>query len=339
MKVPIINQDSPSGDYIPPSTFPIGPFTKYPGNPILTPDPNVEFECAYLYNATAIVVSNRVFLLYRAQNRAKTSSIGIAWSDDGIHFEKFNRPILSPTEWYENGGGVEDPRIVRDPESKKFIMTYTAYDRYKARLCIATSEDLFTWKKYPPFISSNWHDITYNSFGEQSIRQEWTKSGAIFTERNQDGKYYMIWGDSELYLAESPDLIHWNLPSYSLINNRFAKLGVFPHESKLIESGPAPIKMSNGQYILIYNASTIGDGHLPRETYSISQMLIDYNKIKQGPIARLENPIIVPEANNENQGQVNKVVFCEGLVQFKNQWLLYYGQGDSELGVAIAPIT
>jgi predicted GH43/DUF377 family glycosyl hydrolase len=42
------------------------------------------------------------------------------------------------------------------------------------------------------------------------------------------------------------------------------------------------------------------------------------------------------EAENEHKGQVNEVVFCEGMVQFKGQWLLYYGQGDSELGVAVA---
>ncbi|EGW34094.1 uncharacterized protein SPAPADRAFT_59516 [Spathaspora passalidarum NRRL Y-27907] len=339
MLVPIISRDTPSGeDYTPPSTFPIGPFTKHPANPILTPDPNIEFESAYLYNATAIVVDNKVFLLYRAQNSAKTSSIGIAWSEDGVHFEKFKRPILSPTEWYEMGGGVEDPRIVRDPETKLFIMTYTGYDRYRARLCVAVSEDLFTWKKYPPFISAEWHDIEVTSYGERNIRPEWTKSGAVFTERNKNGKYYMIWGDSELHLAESDDLIHWALPSYSLIHNTFAK-SVFPHESRLIESGPAPIKMKSGQYIFIYNASTTGDGHLERDTYSISQMLIDYDKIVDGPVARLEKPVIVPEANNEKNGQVNKVVFCEGLVQFHNQWFLYYGQGDSELGVATAPVT
>lgn len=49
--------------------------------------------------------------------------------------------------------------------------------------------------------------------------------------------------------------------------------------------------------------------------------------------------MLKPQLLNEVEGQVNKVVFCEGIVQFKGHWFLYYGQGDSELGVAIAKVT
>ena len=31
-----------------------------------------------------------------------------------------------------------------------------------------------------------------------------------------------------------------------------------------------------------------------------------------------------------------QVVFAEGLVQFKGQWYLYFGQADSTIGVAMA---
>lgn len=56
-------------------------------------------------------------------------------------------------------------------------------------------------------------------------------------------------------------------------------------------------------------------------------MLIDYNNIHQGPLARMEHPVLKPELANEKEGQVNQVVFCEGLVQFKGSWYLYFGQG------------
>ena len=49
-------------------------------------------------------------------------------------------------------------------------------------------------------------------------------------------------------------------------------------------------------------------------------MLVDYNDIRKGPVARLEQPVLKPELANEREGQVNQVVFCEGLVQFKGQW-------------------
>lgn len=96
MMIPIINKNSVDGCryYRPPETFPIGPFHRYEKNPIMKPDPNVEWESHYLYNATAIVVDNKVFMLYRAQNKEKVSSIGIAWSNDGVHFIKHKNQSL-----------------------------------------------------------------------------------------------------------------------------------------------------------------------------------------------------------------------------------------------------
>lgn len=339
MHLPTIDRDSKEGDtnYKAPKAFPIGPFTRYENNPILKPNPNLEFESGYLYNATAIVIDNQVFLLYRAQNKARESSIGIAWSDDGFKFKKYHKPILRASEPWELGGGLEDPRIVRDPVSKLFIVTYTAYDFNLARLCVATSEDLFHWTKYPLFIPNNWQDLTIGWDGKNSIRNGWLKSGAIFNQKNRDHLYYMIFGDSHLHLAESKDLINWSVTGGLFNPSKFAE-PLFPHESRLIESGPAPIKLNNGknQWVFFYNASTNGGHGLERDSYTLSQMLIDYDDIKNGPIARLEAPFLKPQAKNEVEGQVNKVVFCEGIVQFKGKWLLYYGQGDSELGVAFA---
>lgn len=122
-----INRNTPlnTADYTPP-IFPIVPFNKYQNNPILTPNPANNFESAYLYNPTAIVLNETIFLLYRAQNSSKTSTIGLAWSTDGTSFTRLNRPIIYPTEPWERIGGCEDPRIVR--VNGTFYVTYTAYD-------------------------------------------------------------------------------------------------------------------------------------------------------------------------------------------------------------------
>jgi hypothetical protein len=88
-----ITEDTVEGDsnYSAP-IFPIVPFQKYAGNPILTPNPANNWESAYLYNPTAIVLNDTIFLLYRAQNESKTSSIGLAWSTDGVNFTRLNEP-------------------------------------------------------------------------------------------------------------------------------------------------------------------------------------------------------------------------------------------------------
>ncbi len=87
--------------------YPILPFNKFAGNPILTPNPKVNFESAFLFNPTAIVLNETIFLLYRAQNSSKTSSIGLAWSTDGTNFTRLDRPIIYATEPWEHIGGTE----------------------------------------------------------------------------------------------------------------------------------------------------------------------------------------------------------------------------------------
>lgn len=159
-------------NYIEP-IFPILPFIKYHNNPILTPNPSNKWESAYVYNPTAIVLNSTVFLLYRAQDPARTSSIGLAWSTDGYNFTRLNDPILSPTEPWEAGGGTEDPRIVR--VNGTFYLTYTGYDLNTPQLCIATSEDLLHWTKYPPTFPG-FEDVSLSEEGEHILRVNHTKS-------------------------------------------------------------------------------------------------------------------------------------------------------------------
>src|SRR5690242_13197553 len=165
-------------------TFPLGPFTKYAGNPILRPDPSHDWESAYLFNPAAIVVGSQVALLYRAQNAARVSSIGLAFSSDGLHFTRGADPVLVPTESYESQG-VEDPRVVR--VGKTYYMTYTAYDGTSALLALATSTDLVKWKK---------RGVIFPDFRDPLAGgKPWNKSGAILSTPI-NGQYWMYFGDS-----------------------------------------------------------------------------------------------------------------------------------------------
>lgn len=321
-------QDDPN--YKLPS-FPIGPFIKYKNNPILVPNKTNKFESGYLYNPAALVVDSKIFLFYRAQDEQKLGCIGLAWSEDGYNFTRLNRPMLAASEPWEQGGGLEDPRIIR--VNGTFYMTYTGYDLDKARLCLATSTDLLTWKKYPPMFP-DFIDAIIGNDSKTYLRTHWSKAGAMFSERGSDGKYGMIWGEGSFYVAKSKDLIHWETDSY---DKRFAD-GVFEWEDRLIEPGPAPIKTRDGKWILIYNGASTGKGNYVTNEYCVGQMLIDYENLANGPIARLEQPLLRPSEENEKNGQVNHVCFCEGAVQFKGRWFIYYGQADSELGVATAEL-
>ncbi len=62
-------------------------------------------------------------------------------------------------------------------------------------------------------------------------------------------------------------------------------------------------------------------------------MLFDA-KDPRAVLRRTESHFIKPEKDYEIVGQVNNVCFLEGLVCFKDTWLLYYGTADSKIAVA-----
>jgi predicted GH43/DUF377 family glycosyl hydrolase len=317
-------------------------------NPILEPSSDQVFFCPVskkevkweernVLNPSAIVKDGKVYLIYRAQDSEMTSRLGLAISEDGLHFKKQPAPVFYPDndsmKQYEWKGGSEDPRIV-EGEDDTYIMTYTSYDGKTARLCIASSKDLKTWTK---------HGL---AFGEGKYRDIWSKSGSIVSRLEGDkikatkikGKYWMYFGDTDLFIATSDELIKWtvaeNEESQKMISVLHPRVGYF--DSRLVEPGPYALLRENG-ILLIYNgsnAANYNDPNLPKFTYSAGQALFE----KENPfklIDRMEGNFIRPDKPYEKTGEVNEVCFVEGLVFFKSQWLLYYGTADSKIAVAI----
>lgn len=145
---------------------------------------------------------------------------------------------------------------------------------------------------------SRWTDVEITLDGAYNLRHDHSKAGAMFPERNAAVKYVMIWGDSFLQLADSDDLVNWQPRPF---NSHFAK-GIHLWENRLLEPGPAPIKTKDGKWILVYNTATTGGTSYIRNQYSISQMLVDYDNIDAGPLARLDHPSLVVSSSNEHLG-------------------------------------
>jgi predicted GH43/DUF377 family glycosyl hydrolase len=335
------------------------PFVKLDSvNPVMKPDTAsfacpvqhniVKWEAKNVFNPAATIRNDTIFLLYRAQDSAGCSRIGIAMSVDGIHFIKGATPVLFPDndayKKYEWPGGCEDPRLVQD-SSGTYYLTYTAYDGKTARLMVATSSDLYHWKKCGP------------AFNDVQYKNMWSKSGSIVSSYHQkiiaqkiNGLYYMYWGDKYIWLASSTDLIHWkpllqtpdkNLDSvYANYNISLLKIAVPTRKNKfdcdLVESGPPAIFTKKG-ILLIYNSRnipSIGDTSLPEGTYTVSQALFDKNDPGK-MIDRMDKYFLKPDKPYEFTGEVNNVCFAEALVYYKYIWWLYYGTADSKIAAAI----
>jgi predicted GH43/DUF377 family glycosyl hydrolase len=196
-----INSTQNESNYTAPY-FPLLDFTPSSHNPILGPNKGSGWESAYLYNPAAILLDDKIFLLYRAQNESLVSAIGLAWSNNGWNFTRYTKPVVQPSEWYETHG-TEDPRVVR--VNGTAWMTYTGYDGTTARLCLARSVDLVEWEKFGPILP-NVTDVNYRwdlPINAYVPRQGWSKSGAIVAEKI-DGLYQMQFGVSNLdrYLSE-----------------------------------------------------------------------------------------------------------------------------------------
>ncbi|MBL7746973.1 MAG: hypothetical protein JNM19_06070 [Chitinophagaceae bacterium] len=337
-------------------------------NPVLSAD-SAQFTCPILnkkiywaekdvFNPAAVVRNDTLFLLYRAEDvigkYAGTSRIGLAWSLDGLHFTRHPSPVFYPDndeqKKYEWEGGCEDPRIVQD-EKGIYYMTYTAYDGDKARMLVASSPDLYHWKK---------HGHVFANADNGKYVGRWSKSGSIVCSYTSgtpvavklNNKYWMYGGDVNIWAATSDDLINWTpvlnkegeKPSLPMRRNAAENadlLQVFgPREKKfdsdLVEPGPPAMLTASGIW-LIYNSRNeraIGDTSLADGTYAAGYVVLDKNDPTM-VIERSDNYFIKPDRPYEINGQVNNVCFLEGLVKYKDQWFLYYGTADSKIAVAI----
>lgn len=342
------------------------PFIKNPDvNPVLIPDKSAEFICPIVkrsvrweekdvFNPATVVKGDTLFLLYRAEDVTGkyngTSRIGLAYSIDGYSFARFPEPVLYPDEdnftAYEWEGGCEDPRIVED-DSGNYYMTYTAYDGDKARLFVATSANLRNWTKYGSVFSK----------AGQGYVNMWSKSGSIVCREYEgrmiaekiNGVYWMYWGESNIYLATSDNLIDWTpvlemdpekqqldtMRKYSKSFRILFSTRKNSFDSELVEPGPPALITEKG-ILFIYNSKNspeYGDTNLAPGAYAAGQIITDITDPTR-VLSRLENWFITPDQPFEIEGQVNNVCFVEGLAHFKNKWLLFYGTADSKIAVA-----
>lgn len=327
-------------------------------NPVIAPDTATRFFCPLrrewvawqegdTFNPAAAVHDGRVVLLYRAEDRSgegigqRTSRLGCAFSDDGVHFRRLSEPVFYPDvdsqtalEW---PGGVEDPRIVQTDEGL-YVMFYTQWNRRQARLAVATSRDLLTWHKHGPAFAKA-HGGRFRDAFSKSASPVTRVDGGRQTVARIDGRYWMYWGEKFVNVAVSDNLTDWTPllgPDGELLRVLEPRDGYF--DSELTECGP-PAVVTDAGILLLYNgknaAGKCGDGAYTPGAYCAGQALFDAadpTRLK----GRLDKPFFVPEADFERSGQYPAgTVFIEGLVLHDGRWFLYYGCADSRVGVAV----
>ena len=343
------------------SQWQIAPFVRpAEGNPIIEPRPQstfddpilgkpVHWEALHTFNPAAIVREGKIFVLYRAEDDTgtneiggHTSRLGLAESEDGIHFKRRATPVFFPANDSQKGrewpGGVEDPRIV-ESEDGTYVLTYTQWNRVTYSVGIATSRDLIHWKKCGPAfqdaLGGKYAALKYKSAG--IVTQ--TRGGRLIAVRIK-GRYWMYWGEGVIHLATSTDLIHWtpveDEHGGSLLDVLARRSGRF--DSGFPEVGPPPVLTDRGIVVMNNgkNDPSDGDRMLGPDAYAAGQALFSADNPSK-LIMRAEKPFLKPELPFEKTGQYAAgTTFAEGLVVFKGKWFLYYGCADSMVGVVIS---
>ncbi|MEO6547000.1 MAG: glycoside hydrolase family 130 protein [Ferruginibacter sp.] len=230
------------------------------------------------------------------------SHLRLVCSDDGIHFhEQEGYPSLVG-EGSLQSFGVEDCRV--SFLENKYYLTFTAVSGNGVGVGLRTTTD---WKNF-------------QSYG--MMLPPHNKDCAIFEEKI-NGLYYALHrpssvdiGGNYIWLAESPDGIHWG-------NHRcIIKTRENAWDSARIGAGAAPIKTEHG-WLEIYH----GANH--QHQYCLGAFLLDLEDPSK-VLARTEVPIMVPTASYEVSGFFGNVVFTNGhTVSADGDTItLYYGASD-----------
>lgn len=301
------------------------------------PNQKSAWQSLKVYNTGAIFTKGEYHLFFRAVGKDGISKIGHAFSQDGENFKVDANPLIVPENKFDSKG-VEDPRVTR--VGKKYFLTLTAYDGRTARQAIYISNDLLEWKN-PRLVFKDWHFqnnfsflVPWDEAYDSSVEDEnWSKAGAVFPEKI-NGKYWMLFGDRNIWLASSRDGDKWKAQNEPFLHPRDANYFDNIH----IEMGPPPLKTKNGWLVLYHGIDQA-------VSYRLGCVLLDL-KNPHKIISRSEKAIFEPTEEYEKKGLVDiakdkkpEIIFCCGAVVNEDILRIYYGASDSVICTATASLS
>ncbi|KAL0489939.1 hypothetical protein AKO1_005489 [Acrasis kona] len=302
-------------------------------------------DSEYLYNYNSAVLltpDKKVYLAVRVQNlvdkpkdiyNVGPSYIAIASQKNHTTFNYISSKdvIIDPKDAPYQGYGCEDPRIATVGDT--YYMYYSALGtidgRLASRLALATCnvKDDVTKK-------ANW-----KLQGLILPEVSWSKSGALL-DFNATTKY-LFWGDNSIDVATTSDLLKYTNLNKHLLQTRKDKF-----DSSLVESGPPPAKLKDGNYLFLYNSGRSVSTPNPKPgwdiEYNVGYAILDKNDPTK-VLERSDEPVFSPVLDWErcdntsgkwkDIGLTPLVVFIEGWVQVSsNEFVVIYQGCDSFTG-------
>ncbi|MDP8206131.1 MAG: hypothetical protein P9L92_05660 [Candidatus Electryonea clarkiae] len=305
------------------------------------------FDRRAVLNPCIIKNNEDYHILYRAVAQDFKSTIGYLraryQAGNPVVIDRLSKPLMEPENDFEKEG-VEDPRLVWF--EGEYHLFYTAWDGYHARLGYASGgsvDSMENRRLIGPLFET----------GEAlKIIRENSKLGDYVKRWSEDPADMFLWEKDATILPERvnnkivmihrlrPDIQVAYLDSLEQLDDRGfwedylrhmdqyrMMLRKEPWEESHIGMGPVPIKTDAG-WLMIYHGVT----NRPRLTYRAGAALFDLND-PQRLIGKTKEPLFEPVEDWEKSGDVNNVVFPEGLVVHDGILDIFYGGADTVIGV------
>ena len=267
---------------------------------------------ATVHNAAVVKHSHEYIMIFRSHRLNGRSVLGLARSSDGYKFEVAPKPLMTPSDEYDEYG-VEDPRITYIDGD--YLITYNAYSQYGVRVGLARTKNFSQIEK-----------VAY-------ITQPDSRNVVIFPEKI--GKYFVrldrphteltSWS---IWISYSKDLIHWGQSKIVL------RPQVYRWDAMKLGPGAPPIKTEKGWLNIYHGVFKTMAGAVYRLGAALHD-LKDPAKI----IGVADCWILEPEDPWERVGYVPNVVFsCAAVPEEDGTVKIYWGGADTVMCIGTANV-
>lgn len=298
---------------------------RLPANPLVSP-PDIRFARASgSFNPGASVdhASGRVVLLVRVfDETTRRSSLALALSGDGRTIDEiWDQPAIAPQVDYEEWG-VEDPRITWLADEGRYAITYTGFSAAGPRICLITTDDLLAperYRRHGPRVAGD------------------NKNCVVFPE--------VIGGQYVILHRPMPRMVCVRV---SALEDTWPESGVpivgprpGTWRSSRVGAGAPPIRTRLGWLLPFHGATHIEEGNV----YSMGWCVLDLHQpekvlyVSDKPALTPEAPYeiefsAIPQVDHANFRTGVRVVFPQGLVEMKDDLIVYYGAADVSVAAA-----